>query len=77
MVTLLPLAYFKMPESVAWLASRGRMEEARAMSERTGVPMPEQRLPRRAWGEGRSGRRKGRIRRADATDARSHCETTS
>jgi len=40
-VTLLPLAYFKMPESVAWLASRGRMDEARAMSERTGVSMPE------------------------------------
>ena len=40
-VTLLPLAWFKMPESVAWLASRGRMDEARAMSERTGVPMPE------------------------------------
>ena len=27
-VTLLPLAYFKMPESVAWLASRGRMDAA-------------------------------------------------
>jgi len=40
-VTLLPLAYFKMPESVAWLAARGRIDEARAMSERTGVPMPE------------------------------------
>ena len=40
-VTLLPLAYFKMPESVAWLASRGRMDEARAMSERTGIQMPE------------------------------------
>jgi AAHS family benzoate transporter-like MFS transporter len=40
-VTLLPLAWFKMPESVAWLASRGRLDEARAMSERTGVPMPE------------------------------------
>lgn len=39
-VTLLPLAYFKMPESVAWLASRGRMDEARALSERTGVPLP-------------------------------------
>jgi AAHS family benzoate transporter-like MFS transporter len=39
--TLLPLAYFKMPESVAWLAARGRMEEARALSERTGVPIPE------------------------------------
>ena len=40
-VTLLPLAYFKMPESVAWLASRGRVDEARRMSERTGVAMPE------------------------------------
>ncbi len=40
-MTLLPLAYFKMPESVAWLAARGRMDEARAMSKRTGVPIPE------------------------------------
>ena len=40
-VTLLPLAWFKMPESVAWLAARGRMEEARALSERTGVELPE------------------------------------
>jgi AAHS family benzoate transporter-like MFS transporter len=40
LVTLLPLAYFKMPESVAWLASRGRLEEARATSERTGVEVP-------------------------------------
>jgi AAHS family benzoate transporter-like MFS transporter len=40
-LTLLPLAYFKMPESVAWLASRGRMDEARRMSERTGVSLPE------------------------------------
>jgi MFS transporter, AAHS family, benzoate transport protein len=40
-VTLLPLAYFKMPESVAWLASRGRLEEARAISARTGVEIPE------------------------------------
>jgi MFS transporter, AAHS family, benzoate transport protein len=39
-VTLLPLAYFKMPESVAWLASRGRLDEARAVSERTGVEIP-------------------------------------
>src|SRR5215210_4821105 len=35
-VTLLPLAIVKMPESPAWLAARGRMEEARAISERTG-----------------------------------------
>ncbi len=40
MVTLLPLAYFKMPESVAWLAARGRMDEAHALSERTGVSIP-------------------------------------
>jgi len=40
MVTLLPLAYFKMPESVAWLASRGRLDEARRVSERTGMPLP-------------------------------------
>ena len=39
-VTLLPLAYFKMPESVAWLVSRGRMHEARALAERTGMPLP-------------------------------------
>lgn len=40
-VTLLPLAYFKMPESVAWLVSRGRLDEARALAERTGMPLPE------------------------------------
>jgi len=37
LITLFPLAYVRMPESVAWLASRGRMEEARAISLRTGV----------------------------------------
>lgn len=41
LVTLLPLAYVKMPESPAWLASRGRMKEARAVSARTGVPLDE------------------------------------
>ncbi|MBC7683250.1 MAG: MFS transporter [Ferruginibacter sp.] len=40
LVTLLPLAYLRMPESVAWLASRGRFDEARAISERTGVNIP-------------------------------------
>jgi AAHS family benzoate transporter-like MFS transporter len=39
LVTLLPLAFFMMPESPSWLASRGRMEEARRISERTGVPI--------------------------------------
>lgn len=41
LVTLLPLAYFKMPESVSWLAARGRMEEARRVAEQTGFDVPE------------------------------------
>lgn len=41
LVTLLPLAIWKLPESVAWLASRGRLDEARKVSEQTGVPIPE------------------------------------
>ena len=41
LVTLLPLAFVKMPESPSWLAARGRMDEARAISERTGVPFSE------------------------------------
>ena len=41
LVTLLPLAYFKLPESPTWLLSRGRVDEARAVSERTGVPLTE------------------------------------
>ncbi len=40
LVTLLPLAFVKMPESVSWLVARGRIEEALAVSARTGVPMP-------------------------------------
>lgn len=50
LVTLLPLAFLKMPESVAWLVARGRLEEARAVSLRTGVPLPDEptRLPRTA-----------------------------
>jgi AAHS family benzoate transporter-like MFS transporter len=45
LVTLLPLAYFKMPESVAWLVSRGRIEEAQRLSARTGMQMPEHVAP--------------------------------
>jgi AAHS family benzoate transporter-like MFS transporter len=42
LVTLLPLAIFKMPESVAWLAARGRLDEARALSAKTGIPLPDE-----------------------------------
>ena len=58
---LLPLAYFKMPESVAWLAARGRLDEARAISERTGVEIPE--AEPAAAGDGCSRERgQGRVR---------------
>ncbi len=40
LIVLLPLAIFRMPESVAWLVSRGKVDQARALSERTGVPLP-------------------------------------
>jgi AAHS family benzoate transporter-like MFS transporter len=40
LVTLLPLAMVKLPESIAWLTSRGRDEEARRWSARTGIPVP-------------------------------------
>lgn len=39
LVTLLPLAYLKMPESVSWLVSRGRIEQARVISAKTGMPL--------------------------------------
>lgn len=40
LVTLLPLAFRNLPESVAWLESRGKHEEARLVSQRRGVPLP-------------------------------------
>ncbi|MDH3050205.1 MFS transporter [Gordonia sp. 135] len=39
LVTLLPLAVLKMPESPQWLAARGRYEEARRISTHTGIPV--------------------------------------
>ena len=41
LVTLLPLAVLKMPESPAWLAARGRLAEAREVARRTGVAIEE------------------------------------
>lgn len=40
-VTLLPLALLKMPESVPWLVARGQTDKARVVAERTGVPVPD------------------------------------
>jgi AAHS family benzoate transporter-like MFS transporter len=55
LVTLLPLAIIRMPESVAWLAARGRLQEARAISGKTGVPLPDEAPSKQSGGAASAG----------------------
>ncbi|MGJ9413513.1 MFS transporter [Aeromicrobium sp. CF4.19] len=41
LIVILPVALIWLPESAAWLASKGRMEEARALADRFGLTLDE------------------------------------
>ena len=56
LVTLVPLAMWKLPESIAWLVSRGRTDEAMRLSEKTGVEVPQAPGQTRAIGEHAKGK---------------------
>ncbi len=45
LVTLVPLGLWRLPESVTWLAARGRTEQAGRVSAQTGVPVPQTSTP--------------------------------
>ncbi|OYD67104.1 MFS transporter [Rhodococcus sp. OK302] len=40
LLILFPLAWFRLPESPVWLVARGRIDEAEAVSLKTGIPLP-------------------------------------